>query len=247
MLVFEIQAGDDFAVKRIGLEWQGVNDPIHNPEPSRGEKIVAASAPIKETMTVPATFSADHEGLRPQSLRLQAFAEDYLSKRERSYSPYLVLHVLTPAEHFKWMTEQMSQWAGAAQEVYDKELQLNEINKESRDLPPEALDDPAQRKKIQKQAAAEMANAAPYEGWKWQDHTAEEEYAQGVATNPRWRIAEEIGMMPKQSKIDNYRKKRTGDAAVVERGNRQPRNVRRDAGGAELRARVEREGFATWV
>jgi len=160
VLAFEIQAGDDFGVKRIGLEWQGITDSTHNPEPSRGEKIVAAGAPTSDTMTVPATFSADREEVRPQSLRLRAFAEDYLPNRERVYSPYLVLHVLNPAEHFKWLTEQMSQWAGAAREVYDKELQLHEINKELRDLPPEALDDPAVRKKIQQQAAAEMANAA---------------------------------------------------------------------------------------
>jgi len=163
VLSFEIQASDDFGVKRIGLEWQGISDPVRNPEPSRGEKIVAAGAPTNDAMDVPATFSADREGVRPQSLRLRAFAEDYLPNRERVYSPYLVLHVLTPAEHFKWLTEQMSQWAGAAQEVYDEELQLHEINKELRDLPPEALDDPAVRKKIQQQAASELANAAQLE------------------------------------------------------------------------------------
>ena len=49
---------------------------------------------------------------------------------------------------------------GAAQEVHDKELQLHETNRELRDLSPEALDDPAQRRKLQNQAAAERANAA---------------------------------------------------------------------------------------
>jgi len=131
-------------VKRVGLEWEGIhsfgwesrgfpseakekgdNDAIHNPEPSSGEKTVAAGAPTTDAMAVPATFSA----------------EDYLPDRERAYSPYLVLHVLTPAEHFKWLTEQMSLWAGAAQEVYDKELQLHQTNRELRNLPPEALDD----------------------------------------------------------------------------------------------------------
>ena len=48
----------------------------------------------------------------------------------------------------------------AAQEVHDKELQLNQVNRELRNLPPEALDDPAQRKRIQSQAAAERANTA---------------------------------------------------------------------------------------
>jgi len=160
VLAFEIQASDDFGVRQVGLEWDGIPDAIYNPEPSGGEKIVAAGAPINDAMTVPATFSADRENVRPQSLRLRAYAEDYLPNRGRAYSAHLVLHVLTSAEHFKWLTEQMSQWAGAAQEVYEKELQLHQINEELMNLPPEALDDPAQRKKIQNQAAAERANAA---------------------------------------------------------------------------------------
>jgi hypothetical protein len=159
VLSFEIQARDDFGVKRVGLDWQGIQDPIHNPEPSQGEKIVAAGAPSHETVDVPATFCADREGVHAQTLRLRAFAEDYLPARERVYSSSLVLHVLTSAEHFRWLTDQMSQWADAAREVYDEERQLHVINKELRDLPPEALDDPAQRKQIQHQAAAESANA----------------------------------------------------------------------------------------
>ena len=160
VLAFEIQAGDDFGVKRVGLEWEAIHDSIYNPEPSTGEKTAAAGGPDTELMTVSATFSAEREEVCSQSLRLRAFAEDYLPTRERAYSPYLVLHVLTHAQHFKWLTERMSQWAGAAQEVYDNELQLNQINEDLLQLPPEALDDPATRKKIQNQAAGEKANAA---------------------------------------------------------------------------------------
>ena len=160
VLTFEIQAADDFGVKRVGLEWEGIGNPIHNPEPTSGEKTVASGTPTTDVMTVAATFSALLENVRPQSLRLRAFAEDYLPGRERVRSPDLVIHVLTPAEHFKWLVGQMELWMGAAQEVHDKELQLHETNRELRDLPPEALDDPAQRRKLQNQAAAERANAA---------------------------------------------------------------------------------------
>ncbi len=163
VLTFEIQAADDFGVKRVGLEWEGIGNPIHNPEPTRGEKTVSSGTPTTELMTVAATFSAVRENVRPQSLRLRAFAEDYLPGRERVRSPDLVIHVLTPAEHFKWLVGQMELWMGAAQEVHDKELQLHETNRELRDLPPEALDDPAQRRKLQNQAAAERANAARLE------------------------------------------------------------------------------------
>ncbi|MDE0689522.1 MAG: hypothetical protein OXI61_15250 [Candidatus Poribacteria bacterium] len=163
VLTFEVQAGDDFGVKRVGLEWEGISNPIHNPEPTSGEKTVASGTPTTDVMTVAATFSALRENVRPQSLRLRAFAEDYLPGRERVRSPDLVIHVLTPAEHFKWLVGQMELWMGAAQEVHDKELQLHETNRELRDLPPEALDDPAQRRKLQNQAAAERANAARLE------------------------------------------------------------------------------------
>lgn len=160
VIAFEIQAGDDFGVKRIGLEWEGLHHSVSNPNPSSGEKTVSAGAPTAEAMTVSATFSAERENVRPQSLRLRAFAEDYLPGRERAYSPYIVLHILTPLEHLKWLTDQLSLWVSATQEVRDKELQLNQVNRELRDLPPETLDDPTQRKRIQSQAAAERANAA---------------------------------------------------------------------------------------
>jgi hypothetical protein len=160
VLTFEIQAGDDFGVKQIGLEWEGIENPIQNPEPAIGEKTVSSGSPTSEALTVPATFSVERENVKPQSLRLRAFAEDYFPNRERVRSPQIVLHVLTPAEHFKWLIGQMQLWAGAAKDVHDKELQLHQINRELRDLPPEALDDPAQRKKLQNQASAERANAA---------------------------------------------------------------------------------------
>ncbi|MEC9051084.1 MAG: hypothetical protein VX747_01395, partial [Actinomycetota bacterium] len=80
-LTFEVDAGDDYGVQRVGLEWAGIEDPIHNPEPSVGEKVVAAGAPTAETLLAPATFSAVREGVPPQSLRLRAFVDDYLPGR----------------------------------------------------------------------------------------------------------------------------------------------------------------------
>lgn len=160
VLIFEVQAGDDFGVKRVGLAWQGVGHPQHNPVPSSGEKIVAAGGPTRDSMTVPATFSADRENIPSQSLRVRAFVEDYLPGRERVTSLAVLLHILTPADHFAWLTDQVEDWSSAAQDVYEGELALHEVNKTLLDLPPEALDDPAQRKTIEQQAAAEEANAA---------------------------------------------------------------------------------------
>ena len=160
VLTFEIQSEDDFGVKQVGLEWEGIENPIQNPQPAIGDKTVSSGTPTSETLNVPATFSVERENVPPQSLRLRAYAEDYFPNRERVRSPQIVLHVLNPSEHFKWLIGQMQLWAGAAKDVHDKELQLHETNRELQDLSPEALDDPAQRKKLQNQASAERANAA---------------------------------------------------------------------------------------
>ncbi len=160
VLSFEIQAGDDFGVKQVGLEWEGIPNPVQNPDPASGEKPVSSGSPTSEELNVTATFSTGRENVKPQSLRLRAYVEDYFPDRGRIHSPQIVLHVLSPAEHFKWIIGQMRLWADAAKDVHDKELQLHQINKELSSLPQEALDDPAQRKKLQNQAAEEKANAA---------------------------------------------------------------------------------------
>lgn len=160
VLTFEIQAEDDFGVKKVGLEWEGIENPIQNPQPDIGEKTVSSGTPNSESLYVPATFSVERENIPPQSLRVRAYAEDYYPNRERVLSPQIVLHVLNPAEHYKWLIGQMQLWSGAAKDVHDKELQLHQTNRELQNLPTEALDDPAQRKQLQKQAAAERANAA---------------------------------------------------------------------------------------
>ncbi len=160
VLTFEIQADDDYGVKKVGLEWKGIESPIQNPEPDEGEKTVSAGSPTSESLIVPATFSIEREKIRPQSFRLRAYAEDYFPNRERTYSPQIVLHVLGPTEHFKWVIGQMQLWASAAKDVHDRELQLHQKNLELRDMTPQQLDTPAQRKVLQNQAAAERTNAA---------------------------------------------------------------------------------------
>ena len=160
VISFEIEATDDFGVKRLGLEWSGIEDPIENPQPSVGEKLVASGDPSNDSIKVPATFAAQREGIQPQSLRLRAYAEDYLPGRQRAYSPYLVLHVLDAEDHFKWVTDQLAKWTDASKEVYEKELQLHDKNEELMNLPDSELDKPETKKEIQQQAAAEQANAA---------------------------------------------------------------------------------------
>ncbi len=158
VLTFEITSTDDFGVKSIGMEWEGIEDPYRNPHPAKDEKLLLNGEPEKTDLASTVTFSAKREGIPPQTLKLRMFAVDYLPDRERVYSPTFVLHVLSPEDHSIWLTRQLSKWFRTATEVYDKERTLHQTNANLRSLPANELDRPENRSLIKKQAAAERAN-----------------------------------------------------------------------------------------
>lgn len=159
VVLFEVDAQDDYGVQRVGLEWRSVND-----DKTRGEKLAAAGAPEKKEVPARATFSATRDGVAPQTLELRAWAEDYLPGRKRSKSAAFILHVLNKTDHALWLTEQFGKWLQAARESYEREQQLHETNKELRAMSVAELDRPENRRRIAQQASAENANAARLSG-----------------------------------------------------------------------------------
>lgn len=156
---FEINSSDDFGLREVGLEWVGVVDPVHNPEPAAGGKMVAPGGPEKRTIEATGTFSAERNFVKPQTLEIRAYAEDYLPNRNRSYSPVFVLHVMNPSDHANWLTHELGKWFSRAREVYEREQQLHEANRDLRSLSVEELDRPENRRKLERQASAESSNA----------------------------------------------------------------------------------------
>jgi len=82
VLKFQVQAQDDFGVKRVGIEWRaltetGISDKV------LGERLLAAGGSEKETLELSGTFCANQLGIEPQSIAVRLFAEDYLPGRER--------------------------------------------------------------------------------------------------------------------------------------------------------------------
>lgn len=156
-LSFTVRASDDFGVKRVGIEWQGI-DKTTVKNPAQGERILAGGGPDKEQLELAGTFSATSLGIEPQPVQVRLFAEDFFPGRERTYSPTYTLYVLNAEQHAIWLTEQLSKWHRQSLEVRDKEMTLHETNKQLRELPAAELDQPDNRKRIEQQAAAERAN-----------------------------------------------------------------------------------------
>jgi len=155
VVTFELDAQDDFGIQRAGLEWRSVND-----ESTKGDKIAAAGEPEKKVLSAKATFSAARDGVAPQTLEIRAWAEDYLPGRKRAYSAAFQLQILNKTDHALWLTEQFGKWLESARETYEREQQLHATNRELRQMKPEELDRPENRRKVAQQASAETANAA---------------------------------------------------------------------------------------
>lgn len=156
-LSFQVTAQDDYGVRRVGMDWQGI-DTVNFKNPAQGERIISAGGPDKEFMELAGTFSASALGIEPQPVHVRMFVEDYLPGRERVYSPTYLLYVLNAEQHAIWLTEQLSKWHRQSLDVRDRELQLYEANKELRGLASDELNDPETREKIDKQAWSERVN-----------------------------------------------------------------------------------------
>jgi hypothetical protein len=156
-LQFKVKAQDDFGVKQVGMEWQGVESPVVK-SPAKGEQLLAAGAHDKDILEIGGTFSAQALGITPQPIQVRVFAEDYFPGRSRVFSPPYTLYVLNAEQHAVWLTEQLSKWHRQSLEVRDRELQLFETNKLLRALSAAELDRPESRRRIENQAVAERTN-----------------------------------------------------------------------------------------
>jgi hypothetical protein len=156
-LSFKATARDDYGVKRVGVEWRGI-DATNFKHPAAGERILAAGGPAQELLELTGTFTAAELRIEPQPINVRLFAEDYFPGRQRAYSATYLLYVLNAEQHAIWLTEQLSKWHRSALDVRDKELQLFETNKQLRQLSADELNQPDTRRRIEAQAEGERAN-----------------------------------------------------------------------------------------
>ena len=184
LLSFKIRAQDDFGIKQVGIDWQGVDSAIEK-TPAKGERLLAAGGHDKALLELSGTFSARSLGIEPQPVQVRIFAEDYLPGRERVYSPPYLFYVLNAEQHAIWVTEQLSKWHRQSLEVRDKEMQLYDTNKQLRALAAEELDRPENRRKIENQANAERANGRRLSALA----TSGEELIKQAMRNPEFNIA----------------------------------------------------------
>ncbi len=173
LIEFQVEAEDDFGVRRTGLEWLPLAD-FENElgtwardasKPYPFSKIIGSGGPYEETVSHAASFSAEREGISPQVVQVRAFAEDFLPTRSRSYSDPILLNVLSDGEHARWLAEEFTAWYRQMRETYERETVLyagneaiqNEVDGSDRKA--ELLGDSEQQAKLGASANAEVAQA----------------------------------------------------------------------------------------
>jgi hypothetical protein len=157
VLTFRAKAQDDYGVKLVGIDWQGI-DTESLVIPAKGERVLAAGGPEAELLEFEGTFSAKSLGIEPQPVHVRLFVEDLFPGRERVWSATYLLHILNAEQHAIWLTEQLAKWQRQSLEVRDRELQLFETNKLLRSMTAEELDRADTRRRIESQVAAERSN-----------------------------------------------------------------------------------------
>ena len=157
-LSFKVSVQDDFGIKSVGIEWAGIEDKLNNPDPVVGEKVVASGGPEKTSLSdLTVALNPNRESIEPQTLRLRLFAVDFLPGRERAYSPWYTVYVLSKEDHAIWLTRRLDDWYKRAIEAYENEQQLYQRNIEIRNMTPEELNSVETFGSIRKQANSEKA------------------------------------------------------------------------------------------
>lgn len=153
---FQVRAHDDFGVKKVGIEWQGLDETASNQ--AAGETVIGAGGVKAEFVELAATFCAATEKIEPQPIAVRVFVEDYLPGRERVYSPTCVFDVLDAEQHAIWITSQLTRWHRMSLDVRDRELQLFETNKQLREMPADQLSHPDNLQLLSQQSQRERSN-----------------------------------------------------------------------------------------
>ena len=156
VLKFAVRARDDFGVRRVGIQWQGL-DPTAKKVAS-GETILGAGSQETELLDLAGAFCPADQKITPQPIAVQVFVEDYLPGRERIYTPTSIFEVLDAEQHAIWITTQLTRWHRMSLEVRDRELQLHETNRQLRGLPEEQLATVENRERLSQQADLERTN-----------------------------------------------------------------------------------------
>ncbi|PAY20252.1 hypothetical protein CKO51_07415 [Rhodopirellula sp. SM50] len=152
-LRFSVTAQDDFAVRRVGMQWSA------DSSSESGERVLGSG---DEDGSLAAVFQATSLSVPPGEVSVRFWAEDDFPGRERVYSDPLPIHVLTADEHAVWIAGQFARWRQTAMDVRDRELNLFSRNRELAEVAVAERDD-QWRAAVAEQARAEAFNGRQLE------------------------------------------------------------------------------------
>lgn len=150
---------DDYGIRHVGIQWEGIVDPVNNPNPAKGETILFAGGSDVASIQSSAVLTPQRENIAPQPLTLRLFTEDFRPGGTRAYSLPQTVHVMSAQQHVAWVTEQMKRWKSRSDAVYERELALGAENRQLQSLSDKELATNENIRRLEEQAAAERENS----------------------------------------------------------------------------------------
>lgn len=150
---------DDFGLKDWGLVWQGEPDSRASSAPSQGELPLAGNDTYDEKKRSRTLhFCPQTQSIGPQKLLLRSYATDWRPARERHFSESITLHILSREDHAQWLGQLFERAIGELEDSTRRETSAFEENQRLQRLANEALQEPANRLKLQTQQQLEAEN-----------------------------------------------------------------------------------------
>lgn len=157
---FRVIAGDDFGVKRIGIDWTILPDgaPLAADVPPAGESVLGEGVAVARRLESPGSFSPEALKLGPQTLRVRAWAEDFKPGRGRSYSEDITVVIMDRSQHAEMLRRRFGQLMDGLEELSRREETDHEENKRLDKLEAAQMREQRNKERLAEQTMAEQKN-----------------------------------------------------------------------------------------
>ena len=160
LLAFKIHAQDDFGVRRVGMEWQGMDDPGSS-KPAKGERILGRAAATTRSRSSWPARSRPSRWASSRSRCRSGCSSRTTSPAGRGSTRRPTPSTCSRPSSTPSGSPSSSAVAPPGDRGPDREMQLHETNKQLRALAAEELDKPENRRKIENQAVGRASERPP--------------------------------------------------------------------------------------
>lgn len=151
----EVEAADDYGLKNIGIEWVNEQSDKSDESSSGTEKLISQGNQTTKELSGKYVFQARALQIKPQSLLIRAYTQDYHPDHKRIYSEPLSITILSPSEHAQKIKSELERITGDLESIIRHMEAMSDEAKRLKDIPADQLKSEESRQRLQSLADEE--------------------------------------------------------------------------------------------